>query len=161
MSARRGTVPPIARPEPTHGCARCGAPVGVGVGLCERCNPLGLRDVSASQTHGTVFLAVLIAVVVLAVLARVSVAGGGPFPATITSLTPVEGGLRVAVAVTNEGRGTGQTTCRLYDPADLAGGPTAFVLSPRIEPGDTIVIDSTVSEFGASTRALAVECRTP
>ena len=30
--------------SPTHPCARCGAPVGPGIGLCERCNPLGLRD---------------------------------------------------------------------------------------------------------------------
>lgn len=157
----RGLSQPTSRPEPVHGCVRCGAPVGQGVGLCERCNPLGLRDVAASQAHGTVFVAVLIAVVLLAVLARVAVSGGGPFPATVTALTPVEGGLRVALAVTNEGAGSGQTTCRLYDPADLAGGPAAFVLSPRIEAGATVVVESTVSEFGSATRELRVECRTP
>lgn len=158
-------TPPVRtgaiRPELTHGCARCGAPVAVEVGLCERCNPLGLRDVSASQAHGTIFVAVLVAVVVLAVLARVAVAGGGPFPASITGLTPVAGGLRVALEVTNEGDRSGQTTCRLFDPADVAGGPSAFVLSPRIEPGATVVVESTVSAFGASARELGVECRTP
>ena len=154
---RTGTV----RPDLTHGCARCGAPVAVEVGLCERCNPLGLRDVSASQAHGTVFVAVLVAVIVLAVLARVAVAGSGPFPASVTALTPVDGGLRIALRVTNEGDGSGQTTCRLFDPADIAGGPSAFVLSPRIEAGETVVVESTVSAFGVSARELGVECRTP
>jgi len=62
--------------EPTHPCARCGAPVGQGVGLCERCNPLGLRDSAASQVHGSVFIAVTLAVIVLIVL----VERGGYWP---------------------------------------------------------------------------------
>ena len=38
-------------------CVRCGAPVSLQTALCERCNPLGLAQPSASQAHGTVFLA--------------------------------------------------------------------------------------------------------
>ena len=65
----------------THPCARCGAPVPLDVGLCERCNPLGLKDAASSQVHGTVFLAVGLAVVALAVIAHFAVAGIGPFAA--------------------------------------------------------------------------------
>ena len=54
-----------------------------GVGLCERCNPLGLRDSAASQVHGTVFGVVAIAIVLLLVAARLSIAGSGPFPASL------------------------------------------------------------------------------
>src|SRR5690242_13721639 len=62
---------PAAQPL-THPCARCGAPVPLDVGLCERCNPLGLKDSASSQVHGTVFVAVGLAVVVLAIVAHLA-----------------------------------------------------------------------------------------
>ena len=52
----RGTITPVTAPtttaatDLTHACVRCGAPVGLGVGLCENCNPLGLRDVKQVDT---------------------------------------------------------------------------------------------------------------
>lgn len=148
-------------PEPTHGCARCGAPVALGVGLCERCNPLGLRDVAASQAHGTVFVAVFLAIVGLAIVARLLVAGAGPYAAAVTSVEPVADGLVVTLRVTNEGEAAGQTTCSLSDPDVRAGPARAFVLTPRIEPGETTTLTTTVDEFGASARPLVAECRTP
>jgi len=57
-----------ARSTATHPCARCGAPVALDVGLCERCNPLGLKDSASSQVHGTVFLAVGLAIAGLAIV---------------------------------------------------------------------------------------------
>jgi hypothetical protein len=156
------TTPDDAAPtELTHGCARCGRPVAMDVGLCEECNPLGLRDVSASQVHGTVIITVLVGFGLLALFARLAVSGVGPFPATIGSVVPADGGLAVTLSVTNEGRSGGQTTCRLYDPADLAGGPDEFVLTPRIEAGASIDYEAVVTAFGATPMPLAVECRTP
>jgi hypothetical protein len=148
-------------PEPTHGCARCGAPVALDVGLCEDCNPLGLRDVSASQVHGTVIIAVLVGFVLLAVGARLAVSGVGPFPATIAPAETVAGGLRVTLTVTNEGDATGQTTCRVTDATDRGSGPAAFVLSPRIDAKGTVTFSQTVTELGTAVRPLKVECRTP
>jgi hypothetical protein len=150
-----------AAPEPTHGCARCGAPVPVGVGLCERCNPLGLRDVAASQAHGTVFVAVFLAVVALALAARLFVAGAGPYLVTVAAVEPAGDALTVTLQVTNDGDAAGQTTCTLTDPAQLAGPLRAFVLTPRIEPGVTSTVTATVREFGGVARPLAAECRTP
>jgi len=72
-------VAPGARPAPTHPCARCGDPVPIDVGLCERCNPLGLRDASSSQVHGIAIAGVIAFVILLAVVARLAVAGIGPF----------------------------------------------------------------------------------
>jgi hypothetical protein len=150
-----------AAPEPTHGCARCGAPVGPGVGLCERCNPLGLRDVAASQAHGTVFLAVFLAVIALAIAARLFVAGAGPYVATVASVEPVDDGLRVTLMVTNDGAATGQTTCAIHDPSQVAGPSRAFVLTPRIDPGETVTVTTTTADLGTTPRALAADCRTP
>lgn len=153
-----GSATPAA---PTHPCARCGAPVGPGIGLCERCNPLGLRDSAASQVHGTVFGAVAIAIVLLLVLARLSISGSGPFPASISAATPTADGLEVTVTVTNQGSSAGQTTCRIVDVADRGVSRSAFVLSPRIEPGQTLGFAAVVKEFGSGARDLAVTCRTP
>jgi hypothetical protein len=69
--------------EATHPCVRCGTPVPLPVAMCERCNPLGLKQPASSQAHGTVFLGIALAVVALAVLGRVALAGVGPFSATV------------------------------------------------------------------------------
>ena len=146
--------------EPTHPCARCGRPVGPGVGLCDDCNPLGLRDVASGQVHGSVFIAVLVAVVILAVLARMSIAGIGPFPATIDGVAPAAGGLAVTLTVKNEGS-AGQTTCRVGIAGDQGVGTAAFVTSPRLEAHETRTFTTVVTEFGVEPRDLVVACRTP
>lgn len=154
------TVPPTPA-GPTHGCARCGAPVPMGVGLCERCNPLGLRDVSASQVHATAFIGVIVAFVVLAIVARFAVNGIGPFPATLDSVVPGAGGVTVTLTVTNKGSAGGQTTCRVTQASNRGGGPNAFLLSPNMEPGQTVTFSQFVTDFGAQVDDLTAECRTP
>jgi hypothetical protein len=154
-------APAPAPAGPTHPCARCGAPVGQGVGLCERCNPLGLRDSAASQVHGTVFGVVALSIVLLLVLARLSIAGSGPYPASVSAVTPTADGLAVTITVTNDGTDSGQTTCRIVDAADRGLSHSAFVLSPRIEAGQTVSFATVVTEFGPEPRELAVSCRTP
>jgi hypothetical protein len=145
----------------THPCARCGAPVALDVGLCERCNPLGLRDSAASQVHGTVFGVVAIAIILLLVAARLSIAGSGPYPATVDAVTPTAEGLSVTLTVSNQGTDEGRTTCRLVDVADRGLSRSAFVLSPRIAAGGTVSFAADVTEFGPGPRELAVTCRTP
>lgn len=133
----------------------------MGVGLCERCNPLGLRDSSASQVHGTVFLGVLAAFVLLAIVARLAVTGLGPFPARIDAVRPSGTGLEVTLTVRNDGSAAGRTTCRVYARADRGGGKSAFVLSPQLQPAQTRTFSQVVTEFGSRVEDLVVECRTP
>jgi hypothetical protein len=147
--------------EPTHGCVRCGAPVAPGVGLCETCNPLGLRDTASSQVHGTAFLGVVIGVILLAVLARSVTSGLGPFPATIDAVEPNGQGLAVTLTVTNQGDGTGQTTCRIAPLDDRSTAPGTFVLTPQLSAGETRTFTAPVTEFGATPLDLTVTCRTP
>ena len=155
-------TPGTSAPKPqTHGCIRCGAPVPLDVGLCERCNPLGLKDPSASQVHGTVFIAVLVAVVGLGLLGRLTLAGVGPFGGTLVGAVPDWKGLSITLAVTNQGTTAGQTTCRLTDPKERSGGGSAFMLSPPVEPGATVTFTKTVAELGDTVRELTVECSAP
>jgi ribosomal protein L40E len=154
------TTPSAAPTGLTHACARCGAPVPLDVGLCEKCNPLGLRDVASSQAHGTIFLGIGVAVVALMLGALLAVRGIGPFPAQVVAFQPDGDGLRVSLAVKNEGTSLGSTTCRISDPTSAAG-TAAIVQSPRIQPGATLTFDATVTGLGPSPKQLIAECSSP
>lgn len=155
------TAPTTTPTELTHACVRCGAPVAIEVGLCENCNPLGLRDVSPTQVHGLALIGVVAAIIVLALVGRLLLAGVGPFNAEIAGLAADADGLAVTLTVTNEGKNAGQTTCRLSDPLDRSGVGAAFVLSPSIEAGATETFTKRVTELGSTVRDLAVECSAP
>jgi hypothetical protein len=158
------TAPPSTGPAArvhTHPCARCGAPVALDVGLCERCNPLGLRDSASSQVHGTVFVAVAVGIVGLALAARFAVAGIGPFSAAVAGMTDDGTALVVQLQVTNNGTATGSTTCRITDPAMQGSGQPIFVLSPRIEPKTTVTFEKRLVGMPGPARALAVDCPAP
>ncbi len=160
MNAPPATVPG-AKPAPTHPCARCGAPVPIDVGLCERCNPLGLRDSSASQVHGIAVAGVIAFVIFLAIVGRLALVGVGPFQASIAGVEPAANGLAITLSVKNTGSGEGRTTCRVLDPADRTGSTGAFLLSPTIEPGQTVSFSQTVTELGTVPRQFTVECSAP
>jgi hypothetical protein len=145
----------------THPCARCGEPVALDVGLCERCNPLGLKDSASSQVHGTVFVAVALAIVGLAIAARWAVAGIGPFSAEITEVRSDNGALAVSLQVTNQGSNPGTTTCRISDPILAGSGQSEFFLTPRIAPKSTLTLDRRLVRFGSKVKPLDIECSAP
>ncbi|HKF85864.1 MAG TPA: hypothetical protein VKB30_08765 [Candidatus Limnocylindrales bacterium] len=152
---------PMHAQEPLHGCVRCGARIPVSQAMCERCNPLGLKEPSPSQAHGTVFVGIAVAVVLMAVVARLSVSGVGPFEGGISNVTATDGGLRVSVTVTNGGSSAGSTTCRIGDPAIRGIGPeTAYVTSPVVQAGQTLTFDAVVATLGTTVKPLSADCDT-
>jgi len=145
--------------EQTQGCVRCGARIPLGESMCERCNPLGLKAPAASQAHGTAFLAIVIAVIVMAVVARVLISGIGPFTSNVTNVVADPAGLRVTVTITNEGTAEGSTTCRVDDPALGGISPRAvFVESPRVPAGGTATFDVVVTGFGTTAKPMLAAC---
>ncbi len=153
---------PAAQSEHTHGCVRCGAPISVDVAMCERCNPLGLKQPAPSQAHGTVFLGIAAAVIVLFVLAKLSIQGVGPFHAVVAGVVADPAGLAVTVTVTNQGTTSGSTTCRIFDPTIQGIGPeSTYAESPQIGPGRTESFSKTVRLLGSVVRPLAVSCSNP
>ena len=160
------TAPTRTAPAPapaTHPCVRCGVDVPLDVALCERCNPLGLPQPATSQAHGTVAVGIVIAVVVLAVLGRVALAGVGPFTASVAGVVADPPNLGVTLTIRNDGSREGATTCRIFDPAGGAGiGPdSAYVTSPQIGPGQSLTFSRQVKGLGPVVRPLDVECRAP
>ena len=154
-------APDAGGEAPVHGCVRCGAPVAIDVALCEECNPLGLAQPAASQVHGTALLGVIIAVVILAVVARLAAAGVGPFEGQVAEVRGAPRGLTVTLVVANRGTSAGATTCRVSDPAAPFGGPSAYVQSPLIAAGATVTFDAQVGQLGTEPRLLAAECSAP
>jgi hypothetical protein len=146
----------------THPCARCGAPVALDVGLCERCNPLGLKDSASSQVHGTAILGVGLAVAGLAIAAHLAVSGIGPFTARVTTMTAgsVAGAVVATFEVRNDGQTTGGATCRLTDPTDPSLIHSTILYTPPIAPGTTITIEQAVTDASAD-RPLTVTCSGP
>ncbi len=135
--------------------------MAIDVGLCERCNPLGLRDSSASQMHGIAIGGVVLFVVIMAVVGRFALAGVGPFEGTVAGSVPDGDGLAVTLSVANRGSSTGQTTCRVTDPADRTGNVGGFMLSPRIEAGETLTFTQRLTALGTTVRPLLAECSSP
>jgi hypothetical protein len=129
--------------------------------MCERCNPLGLKQPSASQAHGTALVGVAVAIVALAVIARLAVSGMGPFNGGVAAVEPDPGGLKVTITVTNQGSAAGSTTCRIEDPAIRGIGPeAAYVTSPTIQPGETVTFSAVVASLGTTVKPLTVDCDT-
>jgi predicted nucleic acid-binding Zn ribbon protein len=150
-----------ARPAtgPEHGCVRCGARIPLSESMCERCNPLGLKAPAASQAHGTVFVGIIAAVVLMAVVAFFAVQGVGPFSAAIADVQPDPAGLRVTISISNKGAAAGRTTCRIGDPEIRGIGPeTAYVQSPMVEGGATVEFEAVVVSLGTTPRPLTVDC---
>lgn len=130
--------------------------------MCENCNPLGLKQPAPSQAHGTVFVAIIGAVIGLAVLGRLALSGIGPFDGHVGNIVSVPPGLAVTLTVTNRGTSAGSTTCRIFDAASTGLGPdAAFIVSPRIDPGTTVSFSKQVTVLGSTVRPLAVECTGP
>jgi hypothetical protein len=144
----------------THGCVRCGARIPLDLSMCKRCNPLGLPQPATSQAHGTIALGLFIGVVVLAIVAKLAVAGVGPFTGTVAAVQPAPGGLAVTLTVHNDGTKEGTTRCRVFDPRSPGiGDRPAMLQTPRIAPGTSVSFTEIVTVLGPDLLALDVECR--
>jgi len=148
-------------PQQTHPCVRCGRAVSLDESLCEFCNPLGLSQPATSQAHGTVFVGIVAAVVLLALLGRLALSGVGPFHGDVAGVTPSATGLAVALTVRNDGSKEGSTTCRITDATRAGTGPAAVVLTPHVPAGQSLTFSTNVEQFGTTVLPLAVLCHSP
>ena len=148
---------PQARTQ-MQACVRCGAPVSLQAALCERCNPLGLAQPASSQAHGTVFLGIGAAVLLLASLAGSASRGIGPFTVAMSAADSVPGGLAVEISVTNTGATAGSATCQVTTSEIGSAGLFEIISTPRIEPGATTTFDRQLKVFGSDPIPLAISC---
>jgi hypothetical protein len=140
------TVPPVQidTTQPHDVCQRCGRPTPLGVSLCEDDNPGRIKSPSTTQVHGTIVLGVIAGFVLLLVLFRLGSTGVGPFPTTLVGYTTrADGGLDVALTVTNNGQRAAGASCRI----SANGAPDfrdyVFFTQP-IAPGESRTFTQTV-----------------
>jgi hypothetical protein len=111
----------------SRNCIKCGREIGPDESICETCNRAGMVAPSATQYHGTVVVAIVLAVAGLAFAASLSMRGVGPYTATVAGVAPAEpAGYAVSFTVTNEGTRPGRAKCQL-----VALGPSGERLASR------------------------------
>lgn len=114
-------------PRPGRHCIKCGREIGPDESICAFCNRAGMASPSASQYHGTVVVAIVLAVAGLALAASLSLRGVGPYEATVTGVGPAEpAGYAVTFTVSNQGTRPGRAKCQL-----IALGSTGERLATR------------------------------
>ena len=154
----RTSAPQPAATEVRH-CIKCGREIGPDETICEICNRAGMSTPSASQYHGTVAVAIVLAVVGLAVAASLSMRGVGPYEAEVRGVAPAGPGYAITYAVTNEGTNPGRAKCQV-----IAIGPsgertrTRSTLTARIEGGATTEEIETIPGLEEEPAEVTVSC---
>src|SRR3954465_2366193 len=133
------TVPPmpVSSEAPHDVCLKCGRDTPVGVSLCEQDNPGQIKSPSTTQVHGTIVIGVIAGFVLLLALFRFGGTGVGPFPSTLAGYTTRgDGGVDVAVTVTNDGTRAAGASCRI----SASGAPDFrdyIFFTQLLQPGQT------------------------
>jgi len=117
-----------------------------------------LAQPSSSQAHGTVFLGIGVAVLLLASLAGSSAKGIGPFTAQISAPVSIPGGLSVEINVVNTGSGAGSAACSVSTTKIGRAGLTEIITTERIEPGASVAITRELQVFGSEPIPLLIDC---
>lgn len=144
----------------TRRCIKCGREVGPDETLCEVCNRAGMATPSATQYHGTVAAAIVLAVVALAVAAGFSLRGIGPWQAEVIEVRDAGvDGIVVTVAVANEGTRTGSAKCQIeaFDAAGSRLRAVSFV-SQRIDGGERVTAEERLPGLGEEPASVIVAC---
>jgi hypothetical protein len=149
-----------AAPEEFGRCIKCGREIDPNESLCPICNRAGMTTPSASQYHGTVAAAIVLAVIGLAVAASLSLRGVGPYAAEVRTVAPAEPvGYAITYAVTNEGTRPGRAKCQLIA-LGSAGERlrTQSTLTTRIEGGATTEQTETIPGLVDEPAEVTVSC---
>jgi hypothetical protein len=147
-------------PRPPRNCYKCGRQIGPDETICDVCNRAGMATPSATQYHGTIVVAIVAGVVIMAIAASLSLRGIGPFrgEAMRWGSDPPDG-VVVEVQVTNEGTRAGRAKCQLTA-RDAAGNVlrTRSSISPQVPAGGTITFTDRIPGLPAAPDSVGVSC---
>lgn len=145
--------------DPRH-CIKCGREIGPDESVCAVCNRAGMATPSASQYHGTVAVAIVLAVAALAVAASLSLRGVGPYAAEVRAVTPGEPiGYAIAYAVTNDGSKPGRAKCLIVAVGDAGERlRTRSTITDQIDGGATAELIETIPGLETRPAEVTVSC---
>lgn len=143
----------------TRNCIKCGREIGADESICEVCNRAGMVAPSASQYHGTVAVAIVLAVAALAFAASLSFRGVGPYAAQVNEVHPADPGWSITFAVTNEGTRAGRAKCQLVALGDAGERlRTRSAITLPIEGGATTEQTETIPGLQVEPTEVTVSC---
>jgi hypothetical protein len=146
-------------PADVRRCIKCGREVGPDDSLCEICNRAGMVAPSASQYHGTVVAAILVAVAGLAIAASLSLRGVGPYAAEVSDVTFADPGYTITYRVTNEGTSAGRAKCQLIAMAESGRRlRTANTITAQIAGGETAEQSERIAGLEEEPATVSVSC---
>lgn len=148
-------------PRPSRSCYKCGRAIGPDETMCAVCNRAGMATPSATQYHGTVAVAIVLAVALLAGAASLAMRGIGPYSASTVRIVPdAQGSVVATVAVTNQGSKSGRAKCELR--ALDAGGrelAVANAISPEVAGGESVTMEQRISGVDGTPSSVTVTCQ--
>ncbi len=144
LPIEHGFLAPSPTGHPVSHCYRCGKETPPGVSLCDADNPGKVKSPSATQLHATILGGVVLGIALLLFLLRFAVDQSGPFGTSVTGhVALADGGVQVAVSVTNAGDHEGIATCRITRDGTPRPDDLAF-RTERLAPGATVTVTRTV-----------------
>jgi predicted nucleic acid-binding Zn ribbon protein len=147
-------------PRPLRNCYKCGREIGPDQTICDVCNRAGMATPSATQYHGTIVVAIVAGVVLMAIAASLSLRGIGPFrgEALRWESDPPDA-VVVELQVTNQGTRAGRAKCQLtaLDGSSLVLRIRSTV-SPQIEGGGTVTFSERIPGLPVAPATVAVSC---
>ncbi len=149
-----------ADPRPLRSCYKCGRQIGPDETICAVCNRAGMATPSATQYHGTIVVAIVAGVVIMAIAASLALRGIGPFQgeAVRWGSDPPDG-ILVQVQVSNEGSKPGRARCLLT--ARDAGRQvlrTRTSISPQVPAGGQVTYAERIPGLTVAPASVAVSC---
>ncbi len=146
-------------PDAARHCIKCGREIGPDESICAVCNRAGMATPSASQYHGTVVVAIVLAVVGLAVAASLSLRGVGPYAAELRGIQPADPGYTISYAVTNEGTAAGRAKCQITARAeDGRQMRVRNAVTVQIPGGETTEASETIPGLEVEPASVVVRC---
>jgi predicted nucleic acid-binding Zn ribbon protein len=154
------TAPERADPRPPRHCYKCGREIGPDESICEVCNRAGMATPSASQYHGTIVVAIVAGVALLAIAASLAMRGIGPYTAHAVSFSDQGTQVVASVAVTNEGTKRGRAKCQVVA-LDSAGDRLGSVsaVTPEVAGGATVTFPQAIPGVSGETDSVSVACQ--
>ncbi len=146
--------------RPPRNCYKCGRQIGPDETICDVCNRAGMATPSATQYHGTIVVAIVAGVVIMAIAASLSLRGIGPFhgEALSWSSDPPDA-VVVELQVTNQGTRAGRAKCQVTarDGSNLVLRIRSTV-SPQVQGGGTVTFAERIPGLPRAPASVAVSC---
>jgi predicted nucleic acid-binding Zn ribbon protein len=146
--------------RPPRHCIKCGREIGPDETICEVCNRAGMATPSATQYHGTIVVAIVLGVAIMAIAASLSLRGIGPFRGEVLSWSadPPDG-VVVQVRVTNQGSKAGRAKCQLTARDDADGVlRVRSTVSPQVPGKSTITFADRIPGMASQPASVGVSC---